>query len=146
MTEERKRKKTNSTKRQQTGAPTKRDKTQETRPETGRNREVTHTTRKYRDVGTGGEGAERRGQNHTRTQEQHTQRREARSREAAADRRRKGTQGPDRDSSALLDVRRGTWNINDEYLSAAAQSNAKTYHSGVEGNNTPHRARPLVPQ
>ena len=49
-------------------------------------------------------------------------------------------------SSALLDVQRGTWNINDEYLSASAQSNAKTYHSGVEGNNTPHRARPLVPQ
>ena len=49
-------------------------------------------------------------------------------------------------SSALVDVQRGTWNIKDEYLSAAAQSNAKTFQSGVEGSNAPHRAKPLVPQ
>ena len=39
-----------------------------------------------------------------------------------------------------MDVQRGTWNIKDEYLSAAAQSNAKSLQGGVEGNNTPHRA------
>ena len=49
-----------------------------------------------RDVDTGGERAEQKGQNHTRTQGHHTQRGETRSREAAADRRREGTQGPDR--------------------------------------------------
>ena len=37
-----------------------------------------------------------------------------------------------------MDVQRGTWNIKDEYLSAAAQSNAKSLQGGVEGNNTPH--------
>ena len=40
-----------------------------------------------------------------------------------------------------MDVQRGTWNIKDEYLSVAAQSNVKTLHSGVEGSNTPHRAK-----
>ena len=46
---------------------------------------------------------------------------------------------------ALVNIQRGTWNIKDEYLSAAAQSNTKSLQGGVEGENTPHRAEPLVP-
>ena len=49
-------------------------------------------------------------------------------------------------SSALTDVPWGSWNIKDEYLSAAEQSNAKPFQSGVEGDKTPHRAEPLMPQ
>ena len=48
--------------------------------------------------------------------------------------------------SALPNVPWGSWNIKDEYLSAAGQSNTKPFQSGVEGDETPHRAKPLVPQ
>ena len=74
-----------------------------------------------------------------------TQRTEAGSREAAEDRRRGAREDQNGCTHALVDVQRGTWNIKDEYLSAAAQSNAKSRQGGVEGNNTPHRAEPLVP-
>ena len=87
------------------------------------------------------------GQNRTQNTGTPTRRKGAGSREAATDRWRRGAQGPERaHSHALVDVQRGTWNIKDEYLSAAAQGNAKTLQSGVEGSNTPHRAEPLVPQ
>ena len=49
-------------------------------------------------------------------------------------------------SSALTGVQWGSWNIKDEYLSAAVQSNAEPFQSGGEGSTTPHRAMPLMPQ
>ena len=74
-----------------------------------------------------------------------TQRTEAGSREAAEDRRRGAHEDQTGCTHALVDVQWGTWNIKDVYLSAAAQSNAKSRQGGVEGKKTPHRAEPLVP-
>ena len=45
-------------------------------------------------------------------------------------------------SSALPNVPWGSWNIRDEYLSAAEQSNAKSFQSGVEGDK-PHTGQSL---
>ena len=97
-------------------------------------------------AGTGRGGQHKEGQNRTQTQgHQHKERRQGAGRQ-----QRTGGGGARKDQSgyshALVDVQRGTWNIKDEYLSAAAQGNAKTLQSGVEGRNTPHRAKPLVPQ
>ena len=94
-----------------------------------------------------GERAEQQGQDRTPTQGQpHTKeggegaRRQQR---IGGERARENQRGC---SSALTDVQWGSWNINDEYLSVAEQSNAKPFQSGVEGSKTPHRARPLMPQ
>ena len=104
------------------------------------------THRKARAARTRRGGQHRGGQDRTQTQESpHRGRRQGAGRQqrTGGERARKDQSGY---SSALVDVQRGTWNIKDEYLSAAAQSNAKTLQSGVEGSNTPHRAKPLVPQ
>ena len=91
-------------------------------------------------------GQQKEGQNRTQTQEHQHQE----GRQGAGRQQRTGGEGAREDqrgcTHALVDVQRGTWNINDEYLSAAAQSNAKSLQGGVEGKNTPHRAEPLVPQ
>ena len=90
--------------------------------------------------------AQKRGRTEKQTQgHQHKERRQGAGRQ-----QRTGGEGAREDQSgyshALVDVQRGTWNIKDENLSAAAQCNAKSLQSGVEGDNTPHRAKPLVPQ
>ena len=95
-------------------------------------------------AGSGKEGSTEGAEQNTNTGTP-TQRTEAGSREAAEDRRRGAREDQTGCTHALVDIQRGTWNIKDEYLSAAAQSNAKSRQGGVEGKNTPHRAEPLVP-
>ena len=135
---------TNSTKRQQTEAPKERDKTRDKRPKDKEGQKSNARTVKpeqpEQEEGGRAVGAEPNTDTGTPTP-----RKETRSREAD----RTGGERAHKDQkgclSVLVDVQRGTWNIKDEYLSAAAQSNAKTFQSGVEGRNTPHRAEPLVP-
>ena len=109
-------------------------------------------TNQWKHLGSGAAGTGRGGQQTSKKRggaEQNTntgtptQRKEEGSREAATDRWRRGAQGPEKVySHALVDGQRGTWNIKDEYLSAAAQGNAKTLQSGVEGV-TPHTGQSL---
>ena len=106
----------------------------------------THTNPEASEGEVARERAEKWGQNQTQTQRDPTQRRKRRGQEAATDRRRNGTQEPERVLKRLIERPMGVLEHQGEYLSAAEQSNAKTFQGGVEGDETPHRARPLVPQ
>ena len=133
----------NSTRGQWTLAPEQQDRPQES-PTLARGRAThTHSQKQVRAKRQG----ERRQSSGGRTKHRHrdTQHRGRRRRgqEKGRGMARKNQRGY---SSALPNVPWGSWNIKDEYLSVAEQSNAKSFQSGVEGDETPHRARPLVPQ